>query len=76
MFRKITSTDVDPNKFPSKKLEALSWMKLLRENEVFEQPTLDKIENLTNSISDPHKMVHGDLHIKNLLRQNNEIIII
>lgn len=76
LFRKITSTDVDPNKFPSKKLEALSWMKLLRENEVFEQPTLDKIENLINSISDPHKMVHGDLHIKNLMKQGDEIVII
>lgn len=76
LFKKITSTDVDKTKFPSKKQEALSWVKGLKENEAFDLDTLNKIERLVNSISDPNKMVHGDLHIKNLMRQNDEIVII
>lgn len=71
---KIHSTHVKPNELPDKKAEALSWMPEIRR--LLDGDQADKIERLFTALPDATNMLHGDYHIKNVMMQGDEALLI
>jgi len=66
----------DKTILPNKKNEALLWLKEVRNNKVFEPRVLDKLEKLIDTIPDDNHLIHGDYHIKNIMMQGEEPLLI
>lgn len=73
---KIKVNDTDKGLIPSKRVEAVQFVKGLRGEDIFNEDVLDKIENLILSIPDEDHLIHGDYHIKNIMMQDNEPLLI
>ena len=76
LLKTILATEVEPGALPRKKLEALKWAASLRKNKAFEEPILDRIDALIDTIPEPLRVVHGDFHIKNIMMQGDEPLLI
>ena len=74
LLRKIHSTKVEKNDMPSIKEYALEWASVAAT--VFDKPIGDKLIKLFNEIPDRMNMIHGDYHVKNVLLQNGEVLLI
>ena len=53
-----------------------SWVTFLDENHIFSDEVMDKVRALLKTVEVGHTLVHGDFHIKNVMLQNEEPIII
>jgi len=74
VLRKLHSTKVDPSELPSRKERVIGLAKYCED---FLPPeTADKLINLLESIPETYTMLHCDFHIKNVMRQNEELLLI
>ena len=74
LLKIVHSTEPAPGKLPSKKeiqLEQLSYIQQYLEPEIYE-----KLLKLYQDIPENGHMLHGDFHIKNVLVQNEESLLI
>lgn len=73
---KINAAEDLSRTLPSKRQEALGWVADLRKETIFTKEVLDKMEKLINTIPDDANIIHGDYHIKNVMMQGDEALLI
>ena len=74
ILKTIHSTALKPGELPDKKAEALEWAEFCRE--YLPEDVGEKLVELIKAVPDTLNMIHGDYHIKNIMRQNGENLLI
>ncbi len=74
LLKLIHSTVVKPNSMPDMKAVALDWADFLKDYLPAEQ--YEKLHALVEAVPDDNHMMHGDYHIKNVMLQNGECLLI
>ena len=74
LLKLIHSTEVKPGTMPDMKAVALDWAEFLRDYLPVEKWT--KLYKLVNDVPYDMHMLHGDYHIKNVMLQNGEVLLI
>ena len=74
ILKTIHSTILKPGELPDKKKEALVWAEFCRD--YLPEDVGEKLVRLVSEIPDTLNMLHGDYHIKNIMRQNGENLLI
>ncbi|MCR5522803.1 MAG: phosphotransferase [Clostridia bacterium] len=74
ILKTIHSTFLKEGELPNKKTESLKWAEFVRP--YLPEDIGDKLLKLFNGIPDTLNMIHGDYHIKNIMRQGNENLLI
>ena len=74
ILKTIHSTTLKEGELPSKKQESVRWAEYVK-------PYLpaeigEKLLKLFNEVPETNNMLHGDYHIKNIMRQGNENLLI
>lgn len=74
LLHKIHSTEVLPEDMPDMKEVALRWARDLKG--VLPDDKWDKLYRMISDVPVRHTMIHGDYHIKNVMLQNGETLLI
>ena len=74
ILKTIHSTNLKPGELPDKKAEAVVWAEFCRD--YLPAEIGEKLVNLVKEVPDTLNMLHGDYHIKNIMRQNGENLLI
>ena len=74
ILKTIHSTILKPGELPNKKADALVWANYSRD--YLPTDLGDKLVRMVNDIPDTLNMLHGDFHVKNIMRQNGENLLI
>ena len=74
LLKQIHATEVKPDSMPDMKAVALDWADFLRDYLPAEQ--WQKLHNLVDAVPEDHHMMHGDYHLKNVMLQNGEVLLI
>ena len=74
LLKLIHSTVVKPDSMPDMKAVALDWAEFLKDYLPKEQA--DKLYKLVSDVPEDNHMMHGDYHIKNIMLQNGESLLI
>ena len=74
ILKTIHSTILKPGELPSKKQEALIWAEY--DVDYLPEEIGTKLVKLFNEIPETNNMLHGDYHIKNIMRQGEENLLI
>ena len=74
VLKKIHSTKLEEGELPSKRKEKIEWVKDC--SELLPEKTVNKLIDLLDKLPETNTMIHGDFHIKNIMKQNDEIILI
>lgn len=74
LLKKIHSTEVKPEDMPDMKEVAIKWATFLRD--YLPADKADKLIKLIEDVPTVHTMMHGDYHIKNVMLQNGEVLLI
>ena len=74
ILKTMHSTVLKPGELPDKKQEALKWANFTSQH--LPQEIGEKLLELINDIPDTNTMLHGDFHIKNIMQQNGENLLI
>lgn len=74
LLKKIHSTDVKPEDMPDMRDVALNWAGFLRD--YLPDDKSAKLVSLIEAVPVVHKMMHGDYHLKNVMMQGNEVLLI
>lgn len=74
LLKKIHSTEVKEDQMPDMKAVALDWAKFLQDYLPKEQG--DKLYALVDAVPKNTHMLHGDFHVKNVMLQNGEVLLI
>lgn len=74
MLKKIHSTVVPEGKLPDIKETVLSWTKFLQD--YLPEEAGKKLLGLVEAVPHDNHMIHGDYHTKNLVLQNDEVLLI
>ena len=74
LLKLIHSTVVKPDSMPDMKEVALGWADFLKDYLPAEQ--YEKLHKLIADVPEDHHMMHGDYHIKNVMLQNGECLLI
>ena len=74
LLKLIHSKTAKPNTMPDMKETALGWVDFLKDYLLPEQ--YEKLYTLIRSVPDDMHMMHGDFHIKNIMLQNGEVLLI
>ncbi len=74
LLKKIHSTEVKPGDMPDMKETALSWAKFTAG--YLPEVTGAKLVRLISDIPQSNKMLHGDYHLKNVMMQDGEALLI
>lgn len=74
LLRQLAETDIDPTLVPSINDEALTWVEDIKP--VIPAGQYQRLRELFAAIPDDTHMVHGDLHIKNIMVQGDEVLLI
>lgn len=74
LLKKIHSTELKPGDMPDMKEVALGWAEFLRDYLPADQA--EKLVNLVKAVPQDNHMMHGDYHIKNVMMQNGEVLLI
>lgn len=74
LLKKIHSTEVKPGDMPDMKTVALGWAEFLRDHLPAEES--EKLVRLIQAVPEDHHMLHGDYHVKNVMVQNGEVLLI
>ncbi|MBP9988849.1 MAG: anti-sigma factor antagonist [Ruminococcus sp.] len=74
LLKKIHSTKVKPDDMPDMKDVAVGWAKFYKD--YLDADKAEKLVKLVEAV--PHKltMMHGDYHLKNIMMQNGEVLLI
>ena len=77
LLKTIISLRVEDKKgIPNKKDDAKRWYSILEENKTFDEPTLKQIKGILETIPEDNHIIHGDFHIKNIMMQGDEPLLI
>ena len=74
LLKKIHSTEVKPEDMPDMREVALDWAKFLKD--YLPEKNAEKLVALVAAVPVDHHMMHGDYHIKNVMLQNGEVLLI
>ena len=74
ILKTIHSTVLKPGELPDKKAEAVVWAEFCRD--YLPAEVGEKLVRLMKEIPDTLNMLHGDYHIKNIMRQKDENLLI
>lgn len=74
VLKKMHATDVNPADMPDQKPIALGWVKDIYDT--LPEETAKKLQTLFDEIPSCNKMMHGDYHFKNIMMQNDEVLLI
>ena len=74
LLKKIHATELKPGDMPDMKEVALGWAEFLRD--YLPADKADKLVNLVKAVPVDNHMMHGDYHIKNVMMQNGEVLLI
>ena len=74
VLKKIHSTKVNAGELPSKRKEKLEWAEYCRK--LLPEEVGNKLVSLIEKLPETNTMIHGDFQIKNIMKQNDEIILI
>ena len=74
ILKTMHSTELKPGELPSKREEAIGWAEFTAEYLPEEIGT--KLVKLFKDIPETNTMLHGDYHIKNIMNQNGENLLI
>lgn len=70
----IHNTFLSPGELPDKKAETMKWA--LFAKDYLPDEIGDKLVSLFESVPDTNNMIHGDFHLKNIMKQNGENLLI
>jgi uncharacterized protein (TIGR02172 family) len=74
LLKSIHSTEVKPGSIPDMRTIALNWAAFLKD---YLEPELsEKLGSLLSAMPEDLHMLHGDYHIRNILLQNGELLLI
>ena len=74
LLKKINETDVMNTILPDCKK---FWLKKIEDSkELYDEETVKKLVKLVNTIPDRNTFVHGDCHIKNIMVQGDDLLLI
>lgn len=74
LLKKIHGTLLTPGDMPDMKKVALSWAAFLKP--YLEAPIYEKLYRLIEEVPEDHHMLHGDYHMKNVMLQDGEALLI
>ena len=74
LMKKLHSTEVTPGDMPDMKQVALNWVSFLKDYLPEEQ--YNKIYDMVSAVPQDNHMLHGDYHVKNVMMQNGEALLI
>jgi uncharacterized protein (TIGR02172 family) len=74
LVKQIHSTDVSPDSMPSMKEIAVDWATFLKDH--IDKEHYDKLIKMVKAVPESKKMMHGDYHVKNILYQDGEALLI
>lgn len=74
LLRLIHSTEVKPDSMPDMKAVALGWADFLRD--YLPAGLHRKLHDLVAAVPEDNHMLHGDFHLKNVMLQNGECLLI
>lgn len=74
LLRLIHSKQVDSEILPDMKETAVNWVEFLKD--YLPPEYAEKLRLLVSSVPDDPHLIHGDYHLKNIMFQNGEILLI
>lgn len=74
LLKKIHSTELKPGEMPDMKAVALDWANFLAD--YMPEDQYKKLRSLIEAVPDDNHMMHGDYHIKNVMLQEGEALLI
>ena len=74
LLKLIHSTKIKPGTMPDMKAVALDWSDFLKD--YLPEDKYQKLHDLVAAVPDDMHMMHGDYHIKNVMLQNGEALLI
>jgi len=74
LLKLIHSTTVNPSSMPDMKQTAIDWARFLRE--YLPPAVYEKLLSLIEAVPDDNHMMHGDYHVKNVMLQKGECLLI
>lgn len=74
LIKQIHSTLVDPETMPSMRDVAIDWAEFMRDH--LEPELAEKLVELVSGVPEDNHMMHGDYHIKNVMLQDGEVLLI
>ena len=74
LLKTIHSKEVDPSSMPSMKERALDWVVFLKD--YLDKNVFEKLFKLVSDIPEDNHMIHGDFHLKNIMFQDGEALLI
>ena len=74
LLKKIHSTTVKAGDMPDMKEVALNWAAFLKD--YLPEADFNKLYSLVDAVPHDDHMLHGDYHIKNVMLQNGEVLLI
>lgn len=74
LLKKIHSTTVKRGDMPNQKEVALNWAKFLED--YLPEDQFKKLYSLVEAVPENDHMLHGDYHLKNVMMQNGEVLLI
>ncbi|MBQ6425209.1 MAG: anti-sigma factor antagonist [Clostridia bacterium] len=74
LLRQIHSTKVKPDTMPDMRATALDWADFLKD--YLEPAQYKKLHDLIEEVPKDNHMLHGDYHLKNVMYQNGETLLI
>ena len=74
LLKKIHGTVVKEGDMPDMKETAVKWAEF--DKEYLPKDTGDKLLALVNAVPKDNHMLHGDYHLKNVMMQNGEVLLI
>ena len=74
LMKKIHSTEVRPEDMPDQREVVLGWARFLKD--YLPENKAEKLIRLVEEVPVVHRMLHGDYHVKNVMMQNGEALLI
>lgn len=74
LLRTLHSTRMKPGELPDMRDTALKWARYLKGH--LPDETFEKLEGLIEAMPEDDRMLHGDFHIRNVMMQDGEALII
>ncbi|MBQ6124594.1 MAG: STAS domain-containing protein [Spirochaetales bacterium] len=74
LLKTIHSTEVNPDQIPPFTEKAMKWLEYDKDH--IPADKYEKLCSLVQSIPDDNHLIHGDFHMKNIMYQNGECLLI
>ena len=74
LLKTIHGTEVQPEDMPDMRSVALGWVDFLKDH--LQPEKWQKLHDLVEAVPVSHHMIHGDYHVKNVMLQNGEALLI